>query len=155
MQTLLVIQGKRKSAASPMVTINAVRNTYTLASDVATLLERAANETIPAFRDDKPADSLAARHAQVEHTICKSTALRSDVSLPVGWIRKGCKQIKLQPIRFCRAVANAAPIKSAPDWHLFSRLLPDPARSKLLALPTTAGSLSRVHCCCAEGSGDG
>ena len=82
MQMLLVIQGKRKSAASPMVTINAVRNTYTLASDVATLLERAANETIPAFRDDKPADSLAARHAQVEHTICTSTALRSDVSLP-------------------------------------------------------------------------
>ena len=86
MQLLLVVQGKRKSATSPMVTINAVRNTYTLASDVATLLERAANETIPAFRDDKPADSLAARHAQVEHTICKSTATRSDVSLPECWL---------------------------------------------------------------------
>ncbi len=86
MQMLLVVQGKRKSASSPMVTINAARNTYTLASDVATLLERAANETIPAFRDDKPADSLAARHAQVEQTVCKNTALRSVISLPECWL---------------------------------------------------------------------
>ena len=83
---LLVVQGKRKLAASPMVTIDAVRNTYTLASDVATLLERAANETIPAFRDDKPADSLAARHAQVEQAVCKSAACGlTSACLNVGW----------------------------------------------------------------------
>ena len=132
MQKLLVVQGKRKSASSPMVTINAVRNTYTLASDVATLLERAANETIPAFRDDKPADSLAARHAQVKHTIC--TALRSDVNLPDCWLdQEALHADQTAGGQLLLSNGSYSPNVGCPDWYLQSRMLPDPARPKVLA----------------------
>ena len=44
--------------------VHAERGVWSLAGDVLALLERAACEAIPPFRDDKAADPLASRNAQ-------------------------------------------------------------------------------------------
>ncbi len=55
-------QGRRAGAGT--VVVSAERGTWALAGDVLVLLERAACEAIPPFRDDKAADPLASRNAQ-------------------------------------------------------------------------------------------
>jgi len=56
-------QGRRAGAGT--VVVSAERGTWALAGDVLVLLERAACAAIPPFRDDKAADPLASRNAQV------------------------------------------------------------------------------------------
>ena len=58
------LQGKR-AVSGPSVVINAEKNVFGLMGDMMGLLERAAMETIPPFRDDKAADALTSRNAQV------------------------------------------------------------------------------------------
>ena len=63
------VQGKKdKVLAASGVHIQADKHLFALTGDVLGLLERAAVDIIPAFRDDKAGDTLAIRNAQVNDT---------------------------------------------------------------------------------------
>lgn len=59
----LLVQGKKEGR--PAVVIHAEKHVFAFSGDILALLERAATETIPPFRDDKTTDQLSLRNAQV------------------------------------------------------------------------------------------
>ena len=56
-------QGKRERAGA---VINADKHVFAFTGDLSALLDRAATETVPPFRDDKASDQLSHRNAQVQ-----------------------------------------------------------------------------------------
>jgi hypothetical protein len=58
-----LVQAKKQRL--PVVAVDADKNAWSLCGDVQSVLERAASEAIPPFRDDKANDNLAVRNAQV------------------------------------------------------------------------------------------
>ena len=66
------MQGKKER---PSVVIHADKHVFALTGDILALLDRAATETIPPFRDDKASDQLALRNAQVRTLPARSQGL--------------------------------------------------------------------------------
>lgn len=65
MPPLARAQGKKGEARAACIAVDAERGCWALAGDGSGVLERAAGEAIPPFRDDKASDTLALRNAQV------------------------------------------------------------------------------------------
>ena len=73
-------QGKKEGARAACIAVDAERGAWALAGDGAGVLERAAAEAIPPFRDDKASDTLALRNAQVRpETVCPRPQTRTPV----------------------------------------------------------------------------
>lgn len=83
-----MLQGKKDRAS---VVIQAEKHLFMLTGDILALLDRAAMETIPSFRDDKVADQLTMRNAQVISTLSSQqqhpskSACLSHLHFGLGW----------------------------------------------------------------------
>lgn len=53
--------------------INAGKHIVSFTGDMTALLDRAATESIPLFREDKATDSLSLRNAQVSFVLLRDT----------------------------------------------------------------------------------
>jgi len=64
------LQGKKER---PGAVINAGKHIVSFTGDMTALLDRAATESIPLFREDKATDSLSLRNAQVSFVLLRDT----------------------------------------------------------------------------------